>query len=66
MRRQRLVLIRPELRYTRRPDASYNTDLLRAPNQLEYLVGFSFLGRWRVAASDCDIFKRCWRLKLHV
>src|SRR5437867_8187311 len=40
------VLIRPELRYTRRPDASYNTVFLRAPNQLEYLVGFSFLGRW--------------------
>ncbi len=39
------VLIRPELRYTRRPDASYNTLLLRAPNQFEYMVGFSFLAR---------------------
>jgi hypothetical protein len=38
-------LIRPELRYTRRPDASQNTFLFRAPNQFEYLIGFSFLGR---------------------
>jgi hypothetical protein len=38
-------LIRPELRYTRRPDASQNTSLLRAANQFEYLIGFSFLAR---------------------
>jgi len=38
-------LIRPELRYTRRPDASQNTFLFRAPNQFEYLIGFSLLGR---------------------
>jgi hypothetical protein len=38
-------LIRPEIRYTHRPDANQNTGLLREPNQFEYLIGFSFLAR---------------------
>src|SRR5262249_1071042 len=38
-------LIRPEFRYTGRPDASQNTFLFRTPSQFEYMIGFSFLGR---------------------
>ena len=39
------LLIRPEMRYTHRPDADQNVGLLREPNQFEYLIGFSFLAR---------------------
>lgn len=38
-------VIRPEFRYTRRPDATQSTFLFRTPNQFEYLIGFSVLAR---------------------
>jgi hypothetical protein len=43
-RNSRLV-IRPEMRYTHRPDADTNVGFIREPNQFEYLIGFSFLAR---------------------
>jgi len=39
-----LVVIRPELRYTRWQSVSQSTSVARRENQFEYLVGFSFRG----------------------
>jgi len=42
--RMPLLVIRPELRYTRWQGVSQSTSVARRENQFEYLVGFSFRG----------------------